>query len=38
MCWMLLALTVAAYGDVQEFSFPVREEEALRPMSFYGVK
>ena len=34
---VLLASTAASYGDVQESSLPVREEEALQPLSFYGL-
>ena len=34
---VLLASTAAAYGDVQESSLPVREDEVLHPMSFYGL-
>lgn len=34
---VLLASTAAAYGDVHESSLPVREDEALHPMSFYGL-
>ena len=34
---VLQASTAAAYGDVQESSLPVREDEALHPMSFYGL-
>ncbi len=34
---VLLASTAAAYGDVQESSLPVQENEVLHPMSFYGL-
>jgi UDP-glucose 4-epimerase len=34
---VLLASTAAAYGDVQESSLPVHEDEVLQPMSFYGL-
>ena len=34
---VLLASTAAAYGDVQESSLPVHEDDALQPMSFYGL-
>ena len=34
---VLLASTAAAYGDVQETSLPVHEDDALQPMSFYGL-
>lgn len=34
---IIFASTAAAYGDVTEDKLPIREEEALAPMSFYGL-
>ena len=34
---IIFASTAAAYGDVTEDRLPIREEENLAPMSFYGL-
>ena len=34
---IIFASTAAAYGDVTEDKLPIREEETLAPMSFYGL-
>ena len=34
---IIFASTAAAYGDVTEDRLPIREEETLAPMSFYGL-
>ena len=34
---VIFASTAAAYGDVTEDKLPIREEETLAPMSFYGL-
>ena len=34
---VIFASTAAAYGDVREEDLPVREEQALTPLSFYGL-
>lgn len=34
---VIFASTAAAYGDVTEEQLPIREEEKLAPMSFYGL-
>ena len=34
---VIFASTAAAYGDVTEDKLPIREEENLAPMSFYGL-
>ena len=34
---IIFASTAAAYGDVTEDKLPIREEETLTPMSFYGL-
>ena len=34
---IIFASTAASYGDVTEDKLPIREEETLAPMSFYGL-
>ena len=34
---IIFASTAASYGDVAEDKLPIREEETLAPMSFYGL-
>ena len=34
---VIFASTAAAYGDVAEDVLPIRENEKLKPMSFYGL-